>query len=232
MAWHRTYDAPLSGQWWTCVTRIQRGRLERVHYSDVIMSTMASQITGVSSVCSCVCSGVDKKTSKLRVTGLCEGNPPVTDGFPSQRASNTGNVFIWWRHHVTQEFHIANQRRSKFGSFVVSTRLHLPLDKMAAILADGIFKCIFLNETDRILIQISLKLVPKSSIDNKPTLIQVITWTNDYPLHWRIYAALGGELICYSFKGWISFLPISMEAIWWQKLRNVECPKIKERYVQ
>ena len=29
-----------------------------------------------------------KKTSKLSVTGLCEGNPPVTDGFPSQRASN------------------------------------------------------------------------------------------------------------------------------------------------
>ena len=28
-----------------------------------------------------------KKTSKLRVTGLCEGKPPVTGGFPSQRAS-------------------------------------------------------------------------------------------------------------------------------------------------
>ena len=28
-----------------------------------------------------------KKTSKL-CTGLCEGNPPVTSGFPSQRASN------------------------------------------------------------------------------------------------------------------------------------------------
>ena len=26
-----------------------------------------------------------KKTSKLRVTCLCEGNPPVTGGFPSQR---------------------------------------------------------------------------------------------------------------------------------------------------
>ena len=26
-----------------------------------------------------------KKTSKLYVTGLCEGNPPVTGGFPSQR---------------------------------------------------------------------------------------------------------------------------------------------------
>ena len=40
-----------------------------------------------------------KKTSKLRVTGLCEGNSPVTDEFPSQRASNAENASIWWRHH-------------------------------------------------------------------------------------------------------------------------------------
>ena len=29
-----------------------------------------------------------KKTSKLRVTGLCAGNSPVTGEFPAQRASN------------------------------------------------------------------------------------------------------------------------------------------------
>ena len=40
-----------------------------------------------------------KKTSKLRVTGLCEGNSPVTGEFPAQRASKTENVSIWWRHH-------------------------------------------------------------------------------------------------------------------------------------
>ena len=41
-----------------------------------------------------------KKTPKLRVTGICEGNSPVTGEFPAQRASNTENVSIWWRHHV------------------------------------------------------------------------------------------------------------------------------------
>ena len=41
-----------------------------------------------------------KKTSKLRVTGLCEENPPVTGGFPSQRASKAENVSIWWRHYA------------------------------------------------------------------------------------------------------------------------------------
>ena len=40
-----------------------------------------------------------KKTSKFRVIGLCERNPPVTGGFPSQRASKTESVSIWWRHH-------------------------------------------------------------------------------------------------------------------------------------
>ena len=36
-----------------------------------------------------------KKASKLRVTGLCAENPPVTGEFHAQRASNTENVSIW-----------------------------------------------------------------------------------------------------------------------------------------
>ena len=135
------------------------------------MSAMASQITGVSMVCSTVCSGADHRkhddvikwkhfprnwpfvrgihrspvnsahkgywrralmfslicvwingwvnnreagderryrahydvtimTSKVRVTGLCEENSPVTGEITSKRASNTENVSIWWRHHA------------------------------------------------------------------------------------------------------------------------------------
>ena len=37
-----------------------------------------------------------KKTSKLRVTGICVG----TGEFPAQRASYAENVSIWWRHHA------------------------------------------------------------------------------------------------------------------------------------
>ena len=40
-----------------------------------------------------------KKTSKLRVTGLCAGNSPGTGEFSAQMASNAENVSIWWRHH-------------------------------------------------------------------------------------------------------------------------------------
>ena len=40
-----------------------------------------------------------KKTSKLRVTGLCVGNSLEAGEFPAQMASNAENVSIWWRHH-------------------------------------------------------------------------------------------------------------------------------------
>ena len=57
-----------------------------------------------------------KKTPKLRVSGLCEGNSPVTGEFPAQRANNAGKCFhvhewflrdafesfrgTWWRHQM------------------------------------------------------------------------------------------------------------------------------------
>ena len=65
------------------------------------MTAIASQITSLAIFYLTVYSRRrSKKTSKLRVTGLCEGNSPVTDEFPAQRASNTENVSIWCRHHV------------------------------------------------------------------------------------------------------------------------------------
>ena len=53
-----------------------------------------------------------------------------------------------------------------------------------AILADDIFTCIFLNENDRILIRISLQFVPRSLVDNKLALVQVLArhHTGDRPL--------------------------------------------------
>ena len=44
-----------------------------------------------------------RKTSKLRVTGLCVGNSPGTGEFPTQMASNAENVSFWWRRHVPRE---------------------------------------------------------------------------------------------------------------------------------
>ena len=64
------------------------------------MRAIASQITGVSNDCSTDVQAQIKENIKAPHHWLCEGNPPVTDGFPSQRASATGNVSIWWRYNV------------------------------------------------------------------------------------------------------------------------------------
>ena len=73
------------------------------HHSDETMGAMASQITSLTIVYSTVYSGADKKTSKLRATGLCVGNSPVTGEFPAQMTSIAENVSIWWRHHMYPE---------------------------------------------------------------------------------------------------------------------------------
>ena len=48
---------------------------------------------------------------------------------------------------------------------------HIPLDIMAAIVADHNVKCIFLNENNKIPIRISLKFVLRSPINNKLALV-------------------------------------------------------------
>ena len=70
------------------------------HYSDVIMSALASLNTSLTLAYSFVYSRRrSKKTSKLRVTGLFAGSLPVTGEFHARRAGNAENVSIWWRHH-------------------------------------------------------------------------------------------------------------------------------------
>ena len=77
-----------------------------IHYSDVKITPMVSQITSVSIVCSSVCSDTDqRKTSKRGVTGLYEGNPPLWSESTSDRwlpltkVSDAENISISLRHH-------------------------------------------------------------------------------------------------------------------------------------
>ena len=69
------------------------------HYNDVTMSILMSQINRVSdSLFNRSFRLTSKKISKPASPALCEGNAPLTDGFPSQRANNTETVSIWWYH--------------------------------------------------------------------------------------------------------------------------------------
>ena len=235
----------------TCTSRIchfvnircsQRRQIsQNDHCTDVIMSAMASQITGVSIVCSTVGSDADRKISKLRVTGLCAGNSPVTCEFPAQKASEAENVSIWWRHHATfpsqwcvrnriacrdwgkEVYRISHKICTLFGCAFFLLCIHhyhlndffvfhlsvfltpLPLDKMADILADDIFKWIFLNENDRIPIQISLKFVPRSSVDNKQASVQVTAWrwTGDTSLPEPMLTHFTDAYICGTRGIWV-----------------------------
>ena len=73
------------------------------------MSALASQITSLTIVYSTVYSRRrSKKTLKLRVTGFCAENSPVTAEFPEQRASSAENVSIWWCHHELNHFKYGN----------------------------------------------------------------------------------------------------------------------------
>ena len=124
-----------------------------------------------------------KKTSKLRVTGLCEGNSLVTGEFPAQWASKAENVSIWWRHHETIGMYATMRAHAVWLycyiriSEVIScrcelcrlcdnnhhTRLtHWGGDKMAATL-----QTTFLELKLLYLFVISLKFVPGVPIHNK-----------------------------------------------------------------
>ena len=58
------------------------------------MNAMASQITGVSSVCSTVGSGADQR--KYQVSASLA----FVRGIHRSPASNEDNVSTWWRHHI------------------------------------------------------------------------------------------------------------------------------------
>ena len=65
------------------------------------MRTMGSQIISLTIFYSTDYSRYrSMKTSKLPVTGLCEGYSPVTGEFPAQSASIAENVSIWRRRHA------------------------------------------------------------------------------------------------------------------------------------
>ena len=93
---------------------------------------------------------------------------PLTWQFPPDPFSRYG--FIAYR----VENGSSESQLLKIYNFVTVTLTHLPLDKMATILTDHIFNCIFLIENDKLLIQISLNLVPSSPINNKSALVRVM----------------------------------------------------------
>ena len=66
-----------------------------MHYGDVTMGEIASQITSLTIVYSTVYSEADQRKHQSSASLAS----PETGEFPAQMASNAENVSIWWRHH-------------------------------------------------------------------------------------------------------------------------------------
>ena len=122
-----------------------------------------------------------KKTSKLRVTGLCAGNSPETAHFPWSAPSLYLNQ---WKLFVNS--------------------LRPSLDRRP--FADDIFKCVFLNENEWVLPRISLKFVPKVRINNIPALVQIMAWRRpgDKPLSEPMMVSLLTH-ICVTRPQWVNW---------------------------
>ena len=87
------------------------GHYSAPHYSDVIMSAMASQITGVLIVYWTVCSGADQRNTKAprhwSVWGEITGDrwiPRSHRWIPRTKASDAEHASIWWRHHENRKY--------------------------------------------------------------------------------------------------------------------------------
>ena len=153
-----------------------------------------------------------KNTSKHCVAGLCEGIHRWPVDSP-QRVSNAENASIWWHHHVSPYLHFTLVMLWGFLSIYLASddvldsleTVYLQLQGGSYIninynvlmclntlrprqngrhFPDDVIKCIFLNESIWISIEISLKLVPKGPINNIPALVQIMAWhrPGDKPL--------------------------------------------------
>ena len=67
----------------TSFVRVRVRKYWPLHYNDVIISAMASQITSLTIAYQAVYSGTDQRKHQS----------------PAQMASNAENISIWWRHH-------------------------------------------------------------------------------------------------------------------------------------
>ena len=91
---HTRQDSDHPGSWWVTSHALPEALRWRHNGRDSVSSHQPRECL-LNRLIRCR----SKKTSKLRVTGLCAGNSPRTGEFPAQMASYAENVSIWWRHH-------------------------------------------------------------------------------------------------------------------------------------
>ena len=101
----------------------------------------------------------------------------------------------------------ADCNRPVYYTMITQVLAHWSRDKMSVFHPDDIFKCIFLNEYVWILLNISLKFVPKVRINNIPALDQIMAWRRpgDKPLSEPMMVWLLTH-ICVTRPQWVNSL--------------------------
>ena len=94
------------------MTKYIGSALQQLHYSDVIISAIASEIAGFSIVYSIVCWGAYRRKHQSSA---------------SQRANNAENVSIWWRHHAMSPAPMNNLRWGRL-KYIVNWNLENKLN--------------------------------------------------------------------------------------------------------
>ena len=151
---------------------------------------MGWQITDNHTVNSTTCSGVHQK---LRVTDTCEVNSPVTDGFPSQRASYTENVSVPWRHYKTAVPEPWIHLSWSLVTWQINMACTLGPAQNGRHFTDNNFKGIFLNKDINFRVKFLLNIFPRvhltnhidSGISMAPKGWKATTWAYDCQYLWR-----------------------------------------------
>ena len=94
---------------------------------------------------------------------------------------------------------------------------HYPRVRNGHNFTDDMFTCIFVNEKFCILIKISLKFVPKGSIDNKWALAQVMTWCRTGNCLNQCWPSLMTHI--YGTRRWVKWVIIRS---WWLSNKQVQ----------
>ena len=79
-----------------------------IHYNDVIMGAIASQITSLTIVYSTVYSDADQRKHQSSASLAFVRVIHRERWIPAQMASNAENASIWWRHHASSESYTEN----------------------------------------------------------------------------------------------------------------------------
>ena len=171
------------------------------------------------------------KTSKLRVTGLCVGNSPLTGEFPAQIASNAENVSIWWRHH---DYNSLIETSTKWPK--KNLQMRFTWRAFSPTFEEDISRIHFLK-TSYVFDYTELfpwwskgQSISIGSCNGlEPINLQANHWTNNGSIQWRFQTSSSPNEFKWEVSAWFLMKAASKKKWWW--IINPQLNKAKQNSV-